>query len=113
MIAREHALISIKSIKTWSRLHINIGSRVMEVTCHLDATMTVAGLSSRATEHPVTPWVWIFALNRPCRDRRNESVSQGLQCYARRKQSQHVRDESRKGFLRCDTKKQVFTSGEF
>lgn len=40
-----------------------------------------------------------------CRDRRNESVSRDLQCYARRKQSQHVRDESRKGFLRCDTKK--------
>lgn len=68
--------------------------------------MLTVVLSSRAlTEHLVTPTpVWIFALNHPCQDRR-EKVSQNLQCFARRRRSQHVRDEPREGFLRCDTKK--------
>lgn len=68
--------------------------------------MITVVLSSRAlTEHLVTPTpVWIFALDHPCRDRRTK-VSEDLQCFARRRRSQHVRDEPREGFLRCDTKK--------
>lgn len=111
MIARECARrfrskILGQDSASLARGSVDIGSRVMEVTCRRrdgDGCGPVVVVARNRT--PCDPVGLDFRAKSPTLRSLYESVSQNLQCYARRKQSQHVRDESTEGFLRCDTKK--------